>query len=289
MSENRATADCDADAACCLIGGSCRTLIPVHHRKVTARTYVAPIWETHELISCIHRPGSAHMQNTERAVVRLTETHTEHTDAGPVEWPPLLVWLDAAITAQVKRGQAGSGGTGSPIDTGALDLHNRISAELAALRKALYLPTMRDHSAAVIDTWAAALRYRATNNLTDDTLWERVCDTFPAWVADIEAEWDDRTRRMEVTVPCPRCSVRWIEEREDKDTTRRRAAIVIEYSEGRAPIAECRNETCKALWVGWADVAKLGFTLGASQDAAVLEACGINLNDLMLAPIGEVR
>ena len=221
------------------------------------------------------------MESTERAVVRLTEDHTEMTEAGPVEWPPLLDWLDKSVTEQVKRGSAGSGGTGSPIDMGALALLQRIETGSRQLREALYLPFMRDLKGALRDAWDSARTMRATGDLDDDQQWEYITDTFPAWVSEIEQEWDDRTRRMEVTVPCPRCNTRWILEDDGSGGQKRRAAVWIEYAEGRAPVAECRVEDCAAIWVGWADVAKLGYTLGASQDGEVLAACGIDVSGLL--------
>ena len=224
------------------------------------------------------------MESTERAVVRLTEDHTEMTEAGPVEWPPLLDWLDQAVTEQVKRGSAGSGGTGSPIDMGALALLQRIEKGARQLREALYLPIMRDLKGALRDAWDSARTMRATGDLDDDQQWESITDAFPGWVLEIEQEWDDRTRRMELTVPCPRCSTRWILEGDDGDAKappKRRAAVWIEYAEGRAPVAECRVADCAAMWVGWAEVAKLGYTLGASQDGDVLAACGIDLRELL--------
>ena len=218
------------------------------------------------------------MQDTERAVVRLTEPHTEMTEAGAVEWPPLLLWLDGAVTEQVKRGQAGSGGSGSPIDLGALALLQRIEHGVKLMREALYLPAMRDLQGAVRETWDSAQAYQAKGEL-DPQQWERITEAFPEWVAAIEQEWDDRTRRMEITVPCPRCGTRWILE-EDNGAEKRRSAVSVEYAEGRAPVAECRAADCEAMWVGWADVAKLGFTLGATQDAKVLAACGINVESV---------
>ena len=221
------------------------------------------------------------MESTERAVVRLTEAHTEMTEAGAVEWPPLLSWLDNAVTEQVKRGGAGSGGTGSPIDMNALALLQRIELGVKLMREALYLAPIRDIHRAVVDTWEMAKTYRNRGEL-DDVQWDRITGAFPEWVAEVEQEWDDRTRRMEVTVPCPSCGERWIldaDPNDDKAPPKRRSAITIEYAEGRAPTAECRAAECGGFWVGWAEVARLGFTLGAQQNLEILKACGIDLGD----------
>lgn len=219
------------------------------------------------------------MDSAEYAVSRLTEHHSVMTDAGEVTWPPLLVWLNDAVTEQVKRGQAGSGGTGSPINTEALVILQRIEAGMKQMRQALYLPPMRDLMLAVPDTWGRAQTYRHNGEL-EDQQWERICDAFPKWVADIEAEWDDRTRRMEVIVPCPSCGERWILEADENDkhsAGTRRSAIVVEWAEGRAPTAECRAADCGLFQVGWEAVARLGFTIGAEQNLEILKACGIDL------------
>ncbi len=57
----------------------------------------------------------------------------------------------------------------------------------------------------------------------------------------------------------------------------RRAAIVVEYAEGRAPIAECRAAECDGHWVGWEQITQLGRAIDTTVDLAVLEACGISL------------
>lgn len=211
-----------------------------------------------------------------RAVERLTTEHTEIEEGRPVEWPALIDWLDKAVTEQVKRGQAGSGGAGAPIDTGALELLQRIEREVCLMREALYLPVIKDTKTAIRDAWDVALAYRRSGSLDDDQQWERICEVFPQWVALISHEWDDRTRMMEVTVPCPSCGERWMLE-EVSGEEKRRSAIVVEYAEGRAPTAECRVADCGGFWVGWEAIARLGFTLGAQQNLEILKACGIDL------------
>lgn len=219
-----------------------------------------------------------------RAVERLTADHTELEAGRAVEWPALIDWLDNAVTEQVKRGQAGSGGAGAPIDMGALELLQRIEREVRLMREALYLPVVKDTKAAIRGAWATACTYRASGSLDDDQQWERICEAPPQWVAWITQEWDDRTRIMEVTVPCPVCGERWILE-DVNGEEKRRSAIVVEYSEGRAPSAECRAAECGGFWVGWSAVAKLGFTLGAQQNLEILKACGIDLGDTIAASL----
>lgn len=221
------------------------------------------------------------MIDAERAVERLTQEHTEHTEAGPVEWPPLLEWLEKSVTEQVKRGQAGSGGTGNLIDLEALALLQRIELGVRQMREALYLPTIRDTAKGLIEAWKTAEKYHSKGEL-EDAQWERICEAIPAWVTAIEQEWNDRTRIMEITVPCPRCGTRWVLEDQDGEE-KRRSAVRIEYAPNRAPVAKCNAAECEAIWVGWSDMMRLGLTVDASLDLEVLAACGINLDGVSLA------
>ncbi|QIK63202.1 hypothetical protein G7068_08330 [Leucobacter viscericola] len=211
----------------------------------------------------------------ERAIVRLTQPHTEMTEAGAVDWPPLLDWLDRSITEVVKRGGAGSNGLGIPINFGALRVLNDIRRANGRIREGLYLAKQSGSNALLADVaeaWTVARRSRSQGELADGQ-WLQVCEEVESWVVRIEAEQNVRPRQMELTVPCPRCEARWV-----LDGGERRAAVVIEYAEGRAPIAECRAEECEALWVGWSEITKLGFSVQASVDTAVLESCGIRVD-----------
>ena len=220
------------------------------------------------------------MEATERAIERLTQAHTEMTEAGPTEWPPLLVWLERSVTEMVKRGGAGSNGAGIPIDFEALHLLDNIKKQTALIREAVFLPkktgTLLED---IAGAWKIVKMSRDRNEL-EDSQWLMICEEFETWVQQIEAEQATRPRKMELTVACPRCEQRWVMEARDPkypEQAERKAAVVIEFSEGRAPVAECRNAECLAMWAGWAQVATLGFTVGAKADLAVLEACGITI------------
>lgn len=220
--------------------------------------------------------------STDRAVERLTKPHTISTDGHPTDWPALIDWIAEAITEQVNRGGTGDGDGRSPINEGALTILRRIERGTIHLRSALYLEprklgAKRDLAAA----WETAHEYRERGEL-DDAAWEKITDQIAAWVSDIEAEWDDRARHMELATPCPSCGQRWIlDPANPYDKTavdKRRSAVIIEYAEGRTPVAQCRVEGCEGIWVGWHELATLGFALDASQDLAVLSACGIKLD-----------
>lgn len=216
------------------------------------------------------------MENIDYAVTRLTETHTEQTEAGPTEWPPLITWLDRSVTEVVKRGGAGTGGAGIPIDFEALRLLDRIKRETAWIREALYMPRRAaDLLADVREAWKRCKTLRLSGDVPDDQ-WESIGDAFQDWAHAIIAEQGERPRKMELTVPCPACDTRWILEDDE-----RKSAVVIEFGEGRAPVAECRAEGCEKLWAGWEQVSALGLTIGAMPDLEILEACGIDTSGII--------
>ena len=203
------------------------------------------------------------------------------TEAGATEWPPLLSWLEQSVTEVVKRGGAGSNGAGIPIDFEALRILNHIKHKCGQIREALYLPKKTsDLIHDVAEVWKAA-REAHKKNEVDDARWALICDEIESWVQMITAEQDVRPRKMELVVPCPRCGTRWISEPVDDSNPTigedRKTAVVIEYADGRAPVAECRVDGCGAMWAGWAQIAQLGFTVQADMNLEVLAACGIKL------------
>ena len=122
----------------------------------------------------------------------------------------------------------------------------------------------------------------------DDEQWEAITEEFIDWVQRIEAE-DNRPLSLPLE-QCPRCDARRVYATRDEDGERTyvttpptendspRPAVTVEWDEGRLPVAECRNPDCDGHWVGWEAIAGLGYALGATQDLAVLEACGISLS-----------
>lgn len=210
------------------------------------------------------------MDRTDRAVVRLTEPHTEMTEAGPVEWPPLLSWLSRSVTEIVGRTGEGSGGGGAPFNEEAAALLDRIASRLDLLEDAMGIVGSRRRSLIerVRVAWKRAQEERSGGRIADGP-WGRICDEFPGWVARIE-EQDDRPRKIELTVACPECGRRWV-----LQDGERRAAVRIELASGSGPIAECRNSECGAAWAGWQRMRVLGTAIGARADLAILAACGI--------------
>lgn len=209
------------------------------------------------------------MNVTEYAVHRLTEPHTIQVEGHTTEWVPLLLWIKERVTANDGRGN-GSGGIGIPLNDDALEVLQNIETKYRELCATVRLAANNDLVAGVRQLWETIVTEQAGGRLTDQQ-WESMCDEFPAWVAQIEGE-QEKPRKMELTVPCPRCENRWLID----DLGRRVSAVVVEFAPGRAPVAECRVTECAALWAGWAQVARLGFTIGAEQDVHVLAACGID-------------
>lgn len=232
------------------------------------------------------------MNDTARAVERLTQTHVEVIDKHASTWPPLLTWLDDAVRDKIRRRDGSSSDTGVSLDFGMLGIQDRIKRECAKLRQSLYLPAPRDLLHAVSDLWAQADAAHRKNELTDEAR-EHISDSIISWEQAIDAERGATPRKLELTVPCPQCGARWILEADREQHARidvahperdpegvRKPAVVIEFAEGRAPVAECRVAGCETLWAGWAQVAALGVAVNAQHDMAVLAACGIDLGPL---------
>lgn len=184
------------------------------------------------------------MQDTERAVVRLTEPHTEWVDGKPVERSPLLVELADSATAQNKRG-SGSGGAGIPINLGVLALQDLIRGRLTRLRNYLNLTPTKDVLPGTREAWAYAKDERAGARINDEA-WQRIEDEFPDWVRRITEEVSPPAT-TEILTACTNCgeSKAWV--RGDRVS----AVVVKWYPEelDRAPVAKCRF--CEFEGVGW--------------------------------------
>lgn len=184
------------------------------------------------------------MEATERAVVRLTQDHTEWEDGKPVERSPLLVELAESATAQDGRG-SGSGGAGIPINLGVIAIQDHIKRRLSRLRNYLALPPTKDVLAGTVEAWAYAKDERAGQRITDEA-WLKIEAEFPEWVQRITEEVSPPTT-TEILTACTSCgeTKAWV--RGDMVS----AVVVKWYPEelDRAPIAKCRF--CEFEGVGW--------------------------------------
>ena len=184
------------------------------------------------------------MEATARAVVRLTEHHTEYEAGQPVERAPLLIELAESATAQDKRG-SGSGGAGIPINLGVLALQDFIRGRLSRLRNYLNLPATKEVLNGTREAWAYAQDERAGARINDEA-WLKIEAEFPDWVHRITEEVSPPTT-TEILAPCTSCgeTKAWV--RGDMVS----AVVVKWYPEelDRAPIAKCRF--CEFEGVGW--------------------------------------
>ena len=207
------------------------------------------------------------MESTDRAVVRLTEAHTEHENGKAVERGPLLVELAESATAQGARG-SGSGGAGIPINLGVIALQDHIASKLKQMQLALFMRQIKDPIEATKAVWAFVVTERAGGRI-DDTAWERFEREFPDWVHRITEEVSPPTS-TEMIAPCPNCGETRAFVRGDSVT----AVVVKWYPEelDRAPIGKCRF--CEAEWVGWG---AMHYTLDV-VDRGALAKLGIDVS-----------
>lgn len=201
------------------------------------------------------------MQNSERAVERLTETHTVHLDGAEYECEPLLKQLREAMTSSIGAGSGGGSGDGGLINVAAFTLWEQIDGVARAWL--LELERFRgDDLPGVIKRLPAAIQAAHANSILTDDQREEL-DSYPArWVALIEDLFDP-PHTKELTAPCPQCGERF---HEDGDT--RRAAVIIPVKRGRAVIAECR--CCGAMWATETQLLELAEGMGIEVNFAAL-------------------
>lgn len=215
------------------------------------------------------------MQDTDRAVERLTENHTEHEGGRAVERAPLLIELAESATVQDGRG-SGSGGVGIPINLGVLAVQDHIARRLRALRGWLGMTPTKDTLNGTAEAWAYAKTEWAGQRMSEEA-WQRIEDEFPNWVKRITEEVSPPTS-TEMITPCPECGESRAFLRGDTVT-----AVVIKWYPDeldRAPVGKCRF--CDHEWVGWGAMhydletvnqdalAKLGINVASFARAGVI-------------------
>lgn len=201
------------------------------------------------------------MQDTDRAVVRLTKAHTMQLEGTEYECEALLKQLRDAMTSSLGVGSGGGSGDGGLINVAAFTLWENIDG----VARAWLREWGRDHQgelADVIRRLHVAIQTAHVNETIDTDMRERLDAMFGQWVTMIEDLFDP-PRQKELTEPCPRCG-----ERYDEDGDTRRAAVVIPIKKGRALVAECR--CCGALWVNETQLLELADGMGIEVDFTAL-------------------
>lgn len=184
------------------------------------------------------------MIDTDEAVRKLTERHTEHVSGVTVEHDPLLIELQDSASAQSGRG-TGGGGQGIPINLGVIEVQDHIRRRLALMRKAFNLTPTKNLIEGTREAWNTAKTERAGARV-DDMAWERIEAEYVDWVRRITEEVAPPSV-VEMVTPCPECDETRALLRGDEV----QAVVVKWYPEelDRAPLGKCRF--CGHEWVGW--------------------------------------
>lgn len=201
------------------------------------------------------------MTDVERAVERLTETHTVHHEGSEYECTALLEQLRDARTSSIGAGGGGGSGDGGLINVAAFTMWEQIDG----VARAWLQEFRRDHTgelADVIRRLPGVVQAEHANGIITDTQREEL-DAMPnQWVAMIEDLFDPPSQK-ELTAPCPECGQRYYEH----DDTRQ-AAVFIPVKKGRAIVAECR--CCGAMWATEAQLLELAEGMGIEVDFEAL-------------------
>lgn len=201
------------------------------------------------------------MLDTERAVERLTRTHTVHLNGAEYECAALLEQLREALTSSLGAGGGGGSGDGGLINVAAFTLWENIDGVARAWAQELGTDHRGDLNE-IMQRLPTTIQAAHANEHIDDELRERLDAMFAQWVAMIEDLFDP-PRVKELTAPCPKCG-----ERYDEDGDTRRAAVVIPVKPGRAIVAECR--CCGGMWGTESDLIALAAGMGIEVDFIAL-------------------
>lgn len=195
------------------------------------------------------------MEATARAVVRLTEEHTELVDGATGTCGPLLLMLWEARYPNL-GGTKGGAGTGDILDLQAMTMYENIdgivrswlnhfrehsTGELIDLTKRLYVVLQAEHAGA---------------RLEDP---DRMFSMFPKWVAQIE-DYFDPPKEYELTADCPECGSGRIANEDGA----MKWAVRVPVKIGRAVVAECH--ACGRMWAGRDDLTELAEAMDIEVD-----------------------
>ncbi|MCW2287023.1 hypothetical protein EDF60_1674 [Leucobacter luti] len=208
------------------------------------------------------------MQDTERAVERLTEIHTEMFDGAAGISAPLLELLREARYPNLGRTKGG-GGSGDMLDTQAVSMYENIDGIVRA-----WLAHFREpHAGELVPLTRRlheVLRAEHAGGRLEDA--EKLFSMFPQWVAQID-DYFDPPKEYELTAPCPECEAERIPEGEEPkpgkpDERPYKWAVRVPIKVGRAVVAECH--ACGRMWGGRDQLTQLGEAMSAEVDWAQL-------------------
>lgn len=199
------------------------------------------------------------MEATARAVVRLTEHHTEKVGDAVGECEPMLEMLRKARYPNLGRTKGG-GGSGDMFDVKAVDMYEAIDGGVRA-----WLGHFRDNTTGSLieltqRLYQVLLAESAGGRLEDE---ERMFGMFTTWVERIEDHFDP-PHEYELTADCPDCG----ESHAIDEEERLKRAVRVQVKPGRALIAECF--ACGQLNVGETQLTALAEKMGIAVDWVAL-------------------
>lgn len=204
------------------------------------------------------------MEATERAVVRLTEPHTELVDGRVGESGPLLEMLREARYPNL-GGTKGGAGKGDVLDVQAMTMYENIDGIVRS-----WLNHYREHTTGDLIPLTRRLYQVLRTEDAGGRLEDRdnMFSMFPQWVAQIETFFDP-PKVYELTVPCPECQAGRIPEGDEpregeRDERPYKWAMRVPVKLGHAVIAECH--ACGRMWAGRDDLTELAELTGVEVD-----------------------
>ena len=195
------------------------------------------------------------MEATARAVVRLTETHTEVIDGAVGESAPLLDLLREARYPNLGKTRGG-GGNGDVLDMQAMTMYENIDGIVRS-----WVAHYREHHTGDLIPLVKRLYEIIKTEHAGDRLDnpDRMYGMFTQWEAQID-DYFDPPNEYELTAVCPDCGAGRIA----NDDGAMKWAVRVPVKVGRAVVAECH--ACGRMWAGRDDLTDLAERMGVEVD-----------------------
>jgi len=195
------------------------------------------------------------VQNTERAVERLTCEHSEVIDGAVGTSEPLLDMLKEARYPSLGK-SVGGAGEGMMLNVQALALYENIDGIVRSWLAYYRQPHAGDLIPLVRRLYETLQAEHAGGRLEDP---ERMFSMFPTWVQQIEDNFDP-PHEYELTADCPECSESHVTDENGKQ----KRAVRVPVKAGRAVIAECF--ACGRMWATRDELTALAEAMGIEVD-----------------------